>query len=96
VCAKKTIKEAMTGAKVNVRIHTDPTSGKSIATRIGSSKKVQHIDLKYLFIQQLVHNGILTIHKVATHDNPADIFTKYVTADILHKHLRNVGLHGQH
>ena len=90
------IKEAMTGARVNVKIHTDSTSGKSIATRIGSSKKAKHIDLKYLFIQQLVHNGILTIHKVGTHDNPADIFTKYVTADILHKHLHNVGLHGQH
>lgn len=76
--------------------NTDSTSGKSIATRIGSNKKAKHIDLKYLFIQQLVHNGILTIHKVVTHDNPADIFTKYVTTDILHKHLRNVGLHGQH
>ena len=47
------IKEATT-TKVNIRIHTDSTSGKSIATRIGSSKKATHIDLKYLFIQQLV------------------------------------------
>ena len=50
------IKEATT-TKVNIRIHTDSTSGKSIATRIGSSKKAKHIDLKYLFIQQLVQSG---------------------------------------
>jgi hypothetical protein len=90
------IKEAMTGTRVHVKIRTDSTSGKSIATRIGSSKKAKHIDLRYLFIQQLVHNVILAIHKVGAHDNPADIFTKYVTADILYKHLHNVGLHGQH
>ena len=54
------IKEATT-TKVNIRIHTDSTSGKSVATRIGSSKKAKHIDLKYLFIQQLVQSGILSI-----------------------------------
>ena len=63
------IKEAMAGTRVHVKIRTDSTSGKSIATRIGSSKKAKQIDLKYLFIQQLVHTGILTIHKVGTHDN---------------------------
>ena len=63
------IREATT-TKVNIRIHTDSTSGKSIATRIGSSKKAKHIDLKYLFIQQLVQSGILSIHKISTHDNP--------------------------
>ena len=55
-------KEATT-TKVNIRIHTDSTSGKSIATRIGSSKKAKHIDLKYLFIQQLVQSGVLSIHQ---------------------------------
>jgi len=43
------IKEAMTGTRVHVKIRTDSTSGKSIATRIGSSKKAKHIDLKYVF-----------------------------------------------
>jgi hypothetical protein len=85
------IKEATT-TKVNIRIHTDSTSGKSIATRIGSSKKAKHIDLKYLFIQQLVQNGILSIHKISTHDNPADILTKYVPAEVLNKHLYMAGI----
>ena len=84
--------ETILTSKLQIRIHTDSTSGKSIATRIGSSKKAKHIDLKYLFIQQLVHNGILTVHKIGTLDNIADIFTKYVTAEILNKHLYNVGL----
>ena len=85
------IKEATT-TKVNIRIHTDSTSGKSIATRIGSSKKAKHIDLKYLFIQQLVQSGVLSIHKISTHDNPADILTKYVPAEVLNKHLYMAGI----
>ena len=84
--------ETILTSKLQIRIHTDSTSGKSIATRIGSSKKAKHIDLKYLFIQQLVHNGILSVHKIGTLDNIADIFTKYVTAETLNKHLYNVGL----
>ena len=84
--------ETILTSKLQIRIHTDSTSGKSIATRIGSSKKAKHIDLKYLFIQQLVHNGILSVHKIGTLDNIADIFTKYVTAKTLNKHLYNVGL----
>ena len=84
--------ETILTSKLQIKIHTDSTSGKSIATRIGSSKKAKHIDLKYLFIQQLVHNGILTVHKIGTLDNIADIFTKYVTAETLNKHLYNVGL----
>ena len=85
------IKEATT-TKVNTRIHTDSTSGKSIATRIDSSKKAKRIDLKYLFIQQLVQSGILSIHKISTHDNPADILTKYVPAEVLNKHLHMAGI----
>ena len=84
--------ETILTSKLQIRIHTGSTSGKSIATRIGSSKKAKHIDLKYLSIQQLVHNGILSVHKIGTLDNIADIFTKYVTAEVLNKHLYNVGL----
>ena len=68
--------EAMNTAKVMTRIHTDSTSGKSIATRIGSCKKAKHIELKHLFVQQLVQSGILTIHNRGAVDNLVDIFTK--------------------
>ena len=91
---KNFLQEAASNMTVTARIHTDSTSGKSIATRIGSSKKAKHIELKHLFVQQLVHNGIISIHKVGTLDNLADIFTKYIGADTLRRHLYGVGLHG--
>ena len=78
--------------KVNIKVHTDSSSGKSMATRIGSSKKAKHIDLKHLFIQQLVQNDYVRLIKIHTNDNPADIFTKYVSTEALHRHLQQAGL----
>ena len=36
------LQEALNVKKVNIRIHTDSSSGKSMATRVGSSKKAKH------------------------------------------------------
>ena len=82
--------------KINIRIHTDSSSGKSMATRIGTSRKAKHIELRHLFIQQLVALDIVRIIKTHTNNNPADILTKYVSAETLQRHLNNVGLHIQH
>ena len=82
--------------KINIRIHTDSSSGKSMATRIGTSRKAKHIELRHLFIQQLVALDIARIIKIHTNNNPADILTKYVSAETLQRHLNNVGLHIQH
>ena len=82
--------------KANIKIHTDSSSGKSIAIRIGTGKKTKHVELKHLFIQQLVALNHLRIIKIHTNDNPADIFTKYVSAETLQRHLTSVGLHIQH
>ena len=94
--AKNFILESGLADKLNMRIHTDSSSGKSIATRVGASKKAKRIDRKHLFIQQLVHQGILVILKIGTHDNIADILTKYVSAETLMRRLYNAGLLGHH
>ena len=58
--------------KINIGIHTDSSSGKSMATRIGSSMKAKHIELKHLFIQQLVAHDLVRTIKISTTSNPAD------------------------
>ena len=78
--------------KVNIKIHTDSSSGKSMATRIGSSRKAKHIDLKHLFIQQLIQHDYVRLIKIHTNDNPADIFTKYVSTEALQRHLQQAGI----
>ena len=82
--------------KINIRIHTDSSSRKSMATRIGSSKKDKHIELKHLFIQQLVAHDLVRIVKINTVNNPADIFTKYVATETLLRHISDVGINTHH
>ena len=84
--------EAISNRKINIKIHTDSTAGKSMATRQGVSKRAKHIELKFMFIQQLVQDGIISIHKVPSMDNLADILTKYTTREVLHWLLYGVGI----
>ena len=56
--------ETNIGSKLNLRIHTDSTAGKSIATRQGTSKRAKHIDLKFLYTQDLIKHDIIRITTV--------------------------------
>ena len=58
---KMFLQESGLASKVNIRIHTDSTAGKSIATRQGTSKKAKHIDIRFLYTQQLTKDGIISI-----------------------------------
>ena len=87
--------ELLNVQKVNIKIHTDSSSGKNMATRIGSSRKAKHIDLKHLFTQQLISHDIVRLNKIHTNENPADIFTKYISTETLHRHLQAAGLNTQ-
>ena len=78
--------------RINIRIHTDSSAAKSIAMREGTSKKAKHIELRHLFIQELVKSKVISMHKVRSEDNPADLLTKFVSCDTLNKHLCNAGL----
>ena len=52
-----------------------------MATRIGSARKAKHIELKHLFIQQLISNDFAKLIQIHTSDNPADILTKHLNRD---------------
>ena len=56
--------ESQLSKDVNIRTHTDSTAGKSMATRFGTSKKTKHVQLRFLFIQELVASGVASIKKV--------------------------------
>ena len=92
---KMFLQESGLASKVNIRIHTDSTAGKSIATRQGTSKKAKHIDIRFLYTQQLTKDGIISIHKISTTRNTADILTKYISRETLQRLLYAAGLHAR-
>ena len=92
---KMFLQESGLTSKVNIRIHTDSTAGKSIATRQGTSKKAKHIDIRFLYTQQLTRDGIISIHTNNTTCNTADILTKYISRKTLQRLLYAAGLHAR-
>ena len=85
--------EACLIPKVHLFIHTDSTAGKSMASRYGTSRKTRHVQLRYLFVQELVTSGVITIRKVLGTLNNADILTKYVNKETyLARHVSTFGL----
>ena len=92
---KNFITEALSNKRINIRIHTDSSAGKSMATRQGVSKRAKHIELKFMFIQNLIQGGVVSLHKIPGKDNPADILTKYVTAEVLRWLIYSTGINPQ-
>ena len=77
--------------KANLCVFTDSNVGKSITSRFGASRKTKHVELRYLYVQELVASGMVRIRKVLGTLNPADILTKYIAKDTLHRHLPTFG-----
>ena len=55
---KSLILEAEFAKRVNMIVFTDSTAGRSIATRFGAGKKTKHVELRYLYMQDLVRSGV--------------------------------------
>lgn len=67
-------------------VKTDASAALCIAHRVGLGR-TRHIHTQYLWIQREVNAKQVRIDKVKTTDNPADVLTKYLSADVIWKHL---------
>lgn len=56
--------------------------------------KSKHINVKYYFIREKVDEGIISIERISTKDNLADILTKALPRDIYKGLLTRIGLLG--
>eukprot|EP00971_Amphidinium_carterae_P037030 727780-Amphidinium_carterae.1 len=72
---------------ISMSINTDSSAGKAVASRLGLNKKTKHVQLKYLYMQDIVHRGEMTITKIQTTHNPADFLTKHLPAATINSHL---------
>ena len=50
--------------------------------------KVKHIDIRHHYIRELVRAGSITLERVPSADNPADLFTKPLARDHHHSFLQ--------
>ena len=73
-------------------VYTDSSSGKALASKLGLTSKSKHVQLRFLFMQDLVASGQLKLSKIPSERNPADVLTKYLQASTLHKLLPKLGV----
>ena len=83
---------SLTTTKSPIHIFTDSASALSLSNKLGLNKRSKHIALRYLFAQDIQATGLVTIQRVTSHNNPADIYTKCVTSPVLERHLRHNGI----
>jgi hypothetical protein len=79
------------GWSENIIVKVDSTAA------IGALRKkgewtMRHIHVKHLWMQDLAWRGELVVSKVNGKDNPADVLTKYTTAEVAEKTLPTIGL----
>ena len=74
------------GLELNLLVHTDASAAVGIVHRQGVGK-LRHIRVQYLWVQQKVQDGELSVHKVPGQDNPADLMTKHLPASDMYRHL---------
>ena len=79
------------GLNLKVVLHTDSSGAKSMASRRGAGR-VRHIETKWLWLQAAVAEGLIKLEKVAGEDNPADLLTKYLSRDVILRHLTRMSI----
>ena len=56
---------------------------------------MRHVQTRYLWVQERVKEGHLTIKPIRGKNNPADLFTKAVSGKLREKFLRTLGFRHQ-
>eukprot|EP00971_Amphidinium_carterae_P216068 4288747-Amphidinium_carterae.1 len=82
------------GFKVSGKLNTDSAAAKGVASRRGRGK-IRHLEIPTLWLQSAVQRKLFEMAKVHGPDNPADLMTKFLNADVMCRHLKKLGLRVQ-
>ena len=77
---------------MKIEMRSDGSTANSLTDRLGAGQRTKHIDTWYFWIRERVQDGDLSIKKVPTAKNCADVGTKPVSASILKQHCKFAGL----
>ena len=68
-----------------IEVWTDSSSAKAIMRRLGSRRRAKHLEVPTLWVQQLAKIGLISLNKLNTLENVADLLTKHVPRAVLDK-----------
>ena len=70
-----------------LRVHTDSSAAKGMCKRVGLGTQ-RHIAVNSLWVQEELRRKEFALFKVKGDDNPADLFTKHLNRDKMHRALQ--------
>ena len=79
------------GRKVDGKISCDASAAIGMVNRTGVGK-LRHVRVQYLWLQGKVRGRELEVAKVKGDDNPADLLTKNVGAELIERHCKAIGV----
>jgi hypothetical protein len=74
------------GMETTVTLYSDSSAARGIIHRTGLGK-LRHLETGYLWLQAAVAKKRLLVRKVNGAENPADLFTKYLSGADMWKHM---------
>ena len=80
------------GIEMEVVIESDSTTAGSMCARLGVGHRTKHIQTRFLWVQERVQCGDVSIAKIGTDDTISDVATKPVGEKTLIRHCRASGL----
>ena len=79
------------GIELSCELYCDSAAALGIAQRAGIGK-VRHLRTQGLWVQEVRVSGRIAYHKVLGEKNPADLLTKFMTAELASKHLSTLNM----
>ena len=79
------------GISLDLEILTDATAAIGICRRRGLGK-IRHLATADLWVQDRLRRGDFKLTKIPGAENPADMLTKHVARDVMHRHMRKIGV----
>ena len=74
---------------VQVEVASDSSAARGFGNRRGLGRQ-RHVQTRYLWLQERIAAKHLTVVRVGTDDNRADMLTKPVTSAVLHRHMQGI------
>ena len=68
------------GINLSARLRSDASAAQAAALRQGLTRRMRHVDVKYLYIQNLINDKKVVMGKISTDLNISDLGTKYLRA----------------
>jgi hypothetical protein len=65
-----------------------------IAEEPRQHQRVKHVDIKYMFIRDLVLNNQMKLKHISSYNQIADVMTKPIVYSRFTRHVDNLGLRG--